>query len=170
LDQLCPHIITLECPHIITLECPHILLQYWGIKEAEMAKQMVQAVRGALDAELKKRKKTQKEFAEELSMDRKTLRAIDRGRPVKDTTLNKIAVKLRVPIDHLLEGSSDKNLRTNDASANSILLRPVRAPEIKALLSEAALVQWKLLIDTLEERYVGESTHELILEFERVVN
>src|SRR5262245_48995328 len=42
---------------------------------------------------------------EKTGVDRKTLRAIEAGRPVKETTLQSIANKLRVPMAHLV-GSS----------------------------------------------------------------
>jgi len=39
---------------------------------------------------------------EKTGVDRKTLRAINDGKPVKETTLQKIADKLRVPMAHLV--------------------------------------------------------------------
>jgi transcriptional regulator with XRE-family HTH domain len=138
-----------------------------------MGKQMKRAFPGALNAELTRQGRTQSELAQDLGMDRKTLRAIDRGQPVKDTTLQKIAVELRVPIDHLLKGPSEKNSKNNNAGANSILLRAVKAPEIKALLSKAVILKWKLLLDNLDsgtDTLEFESTDEVILKFEKVVN
>src|SRR6185437_15446431 len=46
---------------------------------------------------------------EKTGVDRKTLRAINEGRPVKRTKLQSIADKLRVPIEHLQANATEKN-------------------------------------------------------------
>jgi transcriptional regulator with XRE-family HTH domain len=71
-----------------------------------MGKVMVQARPGALVEILSQQSKSQLDFANANGISRKTLQRIEKGLPVKDSTLANIAVRLRVPPEHLLPNKS----------------------------------------------------------------
>jgi hypothetical protein len=58
---------------------------------------------------------------ERTGVDRKTLRAINEGQPVKQTTLQSIADKLRIPIAHLLaSNAADKMMSAATMITNTV--------------------------------------------------
>jgi transcriptional regulator with XRE-family HTH domain len=71
-----------------------------------VGKVMVEARPGALAEILKRQSKTQVDIADATQTSRKTIQSIINGKPVKDTTLKKVADHLRVPIEHLLPNKS----------------------------------------------------------------
>jgi len=71
-----------------------------------MGKVMMEARPGALAEILKQQSKTQVDIADATQTSRKTIKSIISGKPVKDTTLKKVADHLRVPMEHLLPNKS----------------------------------------------------------------
>jgi hypothetical protein len=55
---------------------------------------------------------------EKTGVDRKTLRSINAGQPVKQTTLQSIADKLRIPIAHLLASNSGNKNQNHSSSSD----------------------------------------------------
>src|SRR5262245_3702148 len=94
---------------------------------------------------------------EKTGVDRKTLRAINSGRPVKDTTLQNIANKLRVPLPHLLGPKSSDKTEDEDAVdaafeyIREIKLERLNASSLRELASETDEINWSLKIDKLSE-------------------
>src|SRR5262245_44697093 len=129
-----------------------------------MKKQMIRARARALEEELRKKDTTQAEFAEELSMDRKTLRAINRGELVKDDTLIKVANKLRIPVQHLQE-TTEPSSSKDKTDQNLLHLKTARTSDIKGLLSGAVGLKWRLLLDKIENPL----SRDLILDFEKTI-
>jgi hypothetical protein len=92
---------------------------------------------------------------EKTGVDRKTLRAINTGRPVKETTLQGIADKLRVPLAHLL-GPSTLDDVENGSSLDTcqfreITLQRLDAGALRRLAEENAYIFWLLKIDQMSE-------------------
>jgi hypothetical protein len=109
-----------------------------------------------------------KALSEKTGSDRKTLRSINDGRPVKDTTLQTIAAKLRVPISHLrkeqLPGSFHR-----PPGLREIVLQPLNAKLLRELVealdSAPGDIQWILKIDQLPDGLEAQ-----ILNFEKLVD
>jgi hypothetical protein len=92
---------------------------------------------------------------EKTRVDRKTLRAINTGQPVKETTLQTIADKLRVPLAHLL-GPSTLDEVKNSSSLDSYQFREIKLPQLDAatlrrLAEENNEITWLLKIDQMSE-------------------
>jgi hypothetical protein len=91
---------------------------------------------------------------EKTGVDRKTLRAINEGQPVKTTTLQSIADRLRIPITHL-RGSDipDKNehVSSNDFRIREIKLQQLDGAALRKLASEADERIWFLNIDQMSD-------------------
>ena len=89
-------------------------------------------------------------------VDRKTLRTINTGLPVKETTLQAIANKLRVPLAHLLgpstldEGESSSSLAP-DPEFREIKLQQLDAAALRRLAEETEEITWLLKIDQMSE-------------------
>ena len=115
---------------------------------------------------------------EKTGVDRKTLRAINTGQPVKETTLQAIADKLRVPLAHLLgpstldevENSSslgthhqasdfleiklqqlDVGARRRLGDFREIKLQQLDAAALRRLAAQADQISWLLKIDQMSE-------------------
>jgi hypothetical protein len=100
-----------------------------------------------------------KALSEKTGSDRKTLRAINDGRPVKDSTLKTIADRLRVPISHLRKEqrlSTAGNVERSEL--REIILQPLNAKLLRELIealdppmaSDGTLsVNWILKIDQI---------------------
>jgi hypothetical protein len=92
---------------------------------------------------------------EKTGVDRKTLRAINTGRPVKETTLQGIADKLRVPLAHLLGPSTlDEVEKSSDLDTyqyREIKLQRLDAAALRRLAEETDRITWLLKIDQMEE-------------------
>jgi Cro/C1-type HTH DNA-binding domain len=88
---------------------------------------------------------------EKTGVDRKTLRSINAGQPVKQTTLQSIADKLRIPISHLL--NADKNevagSDINEEQFREIKLQQLDGPALRNLASETDEITWSLHIDQM---------------------
>jgi DNA-binding Xre family transcriptional regulator len=73
------------------------------VKEDSMSKKLIALPEGNLmRVAAKKSITTLTELKDKTGVDRKTLRAIKEGKQVKETTLQSIADKLRVPLAHLV--------------------------------------------------------------------
>jgi hypothetical protein len=83
------------------------------------------------------------------------LRAIEAGKPVKETTLQGIANKLRVPLEHLLSCEAPDKIANSDSS-NGYQYREVKLLELNAaalrrLAEETDEISWSLQIDNVSE-------------------
>jgi hypothetical protein len=92
---------------------------------------------------------------EKTGVDRKTLRAINTGQPVKETTLQGIADKLRVPLAHLL-GPGTLDEVENGSSLDTLQIREITLQRLDAgalrQLAEATdTIFWLLKIDQMSE-------------------
>jgi hypothetical protein len=93
---------------------------------------------------------------EKTGVDRKTLRAINEGKPVKQTTLQSIADKLHIPITHL-QGSDapDKNehVSSNDLRFREIKLQQLDGAALRKLALEVEVDEriWFLNIDQMSD-------------------
>jgi hypothetical protein len=136
--------------------------------ERAVAKQMIIAYPGALDAVMKAKGLTQTDLAQRSRVDRKTLRAINRGEHVKDTTVKAVVLGLGIPIRQLLVPPAPvqtEDARSSDeVGANSVLLRVVKAHDVKLLLTGAVFLNWKLFLDRIDSE--GRDT---LLNFEKLI-
>jgi DNA-binding XRE family transcriptional regulator len=103
---------------------------------------------------------TQSALNEKTGVDRKTLRSIEAGQPVKQTTLQSIADKLRVPISHLLvsnvvdKDAADKDQdirRFDDPQYQEIKLQKLDGPSLRQLASETHERSWFLNVELSAE-------------------
>jgi DNA-binding Xre family transcriptional regulator len=86
------------------------------------------------------------------TVDRKTLSAIDKGKPVKQTTLQSIADKLRVPIEHLQASNAVDATDTvsgDEFQYREIKLQRLDGPALRKLADETNERNWVLNIDKL---------------------
>ena len=93
---------------------------------------------------------------EKARVDRKTLRAINTGQPVKETTLQSIADRLRVPLAHLVGPSTPDErkevLSTDVYHRREITLRRLDATGLRRLAGEGTgKITWLLKIDQMSE-------------------
>ena len=127
-----------------------------------MAKIMMTSEPAALTAILREKSKTQAEVAAATQTSRKTIQRIVAGRPVKDTTLQKVADYLRVPLEHLLPKDGghvglralmpNADLAKSAADADdtpwsrSILLREVDGEGLRVMCKDVytSNVRWKI--------------------------
>jgi hypothetical protein len=80
------------------------------------------------------------------------LRAINEEKPVKETTLQKIADKLRVPLGHL-RGPSNPDTRSAVAGGGlqEIKLEQLDATALRGIASDVREINWFLKIDQMPE-------------------
>jgi hypothetical protein len=96
---------------------------------------------------------------EKTSVDRKTLRAINAGQPVKETTLQSIADKLRVPLAHLCGPTTDKSddvsgvdlVGFDGCRLREIKLKQLDGTALRSLAGETDQISWSLKIDQISE-------------------
>jgi hypothetical protein len=92
---------------------------------------------------------------EKTHVDRKTLRAINAGQPVKQGTLQKIAVGLRIPIEHLLASNSvNKNQElsgSDEPQFAEIKLQRLDSAALRKLAGEAQGISWFLDVDQIPD-------------------
>ncbi len=88
---------------------------------------------------------------EKTGADRKTLRAINEGRPVKEATLHSIADRLRVPLDHLLTAEKREVVRNADPQYREIKLQQLDAAALRKLAGQHELITWHLKIDQISD-------------------
>jgi hypothetical protein len=97
---------------------------------------------------------------EKTGVDRKTLRAINEGKPVKQTTLQSIADKLRVPISYLLaSNTADKDAADkdqdlwlfNDYQYQEIKLQKLDGVSLRQLAGETDTREWFLNVELSAE-------------------
>jgi hypothetical protein len=100
---------------------------------------------------------------EKTRVDRKTLRAINTGQPVKEKTLQAIADRLRVPLAHLLgpgtldEVENSSSLTLHDRiyrggfHFREIKLQQLDAAALRRLAGETDKITWLLKIDQMSE-------------------
>jgi DNA-binding XRE family transcriptional regulator len=107
---------------------------------------------------------TQTDLKEKTGVDRKTLRAINEGKPVKETTLQTIADRLRVPLAHLLGPTAvDKREDVSGGDAAwtradyiapgycDIKLQRLDVTALRRLASQTDEITWFLNIDQMSE-------------------
>jgi Cro/C1-type HTH DNA-binding domain len=121
-----------------------------------MPKEMVSVPEGNLLSVAKSKGiTTLSALKEKTGVDRKTLRAINAGQPVKQTTLQSIADKLRLPITHLLasnEVTKNKNEGGNnidDYQYGEVKLQQLDGAALRELASETDEITWSLHIDQI---------------------
>jgi hypothetical protein len=101
---------------------------------------------------------------EKTGVDRKTLRAINNGQPVMETTLHKkIADKLRIPLDHFLGPSTLDEVKNSSTLApyhrvsssgyhyREIELQQLDAAALRRLAGETDRITWLLKIDQMTD-------------------
>src|SRR5262249_10447834 len=90
---------------------------------------------------------------EKTSVDRKTLRAINEGQPVKMTTLQTIADRLRVPISHLQNSDTNQDAVTDldDQQYREINLQQLDGGALRKLAGETDIILWFLNIDQISD-------------------
>ena len=90
---------------------------------------------------------------EKTGVDRKTLRLINTGKPVKETKLQDVATKLRVPLAHLLGPTAvDKREDVSGGDVweyREIKLQHLDATALRRLASETDEITWFLKIDQM---------------------
>jgi hypothetical protein len=90
---------------------------------------------------------------EKTNVDRKTLRAINAGQQVKETTLQRIADKLRVPLAHLVGSqTADKGERGSvgeQSEYSEIKLQQLDAASLPKVFEGARMIKWFLQIDQM---------------------
>jgi hypothetical protein len=122
-----------------------------------MSKEMVSIPAGnLLSIAATKGKTTLTALKETTGADRKTLRAINAGHPVKTTTLQSIADRLRVPIEHLLaSNAADKSEGVpsgiNDYQYREIKLQQLDGAALRKLAGDTDEITWSLDIGQLSE-------------------
>src|SRR5262249_34648065 len=113
---------------------------------SEMAKKKVHPRPGALKEALEERGMTQWDAADRdvgTGVDRKTLAKIDRGDEVKLDTLEKVANRLRVPLEHFLgtteADTTEADDKLNDPPAHTVMLRRLNGERLAELLKRVPL-------------------------------
>jgi transcriptional regulator with XRE-family HTH domain len=93
---------------------------------------------------------------EKTGVDRKTLRAINAGRPVKQTKLQSIADKLRIPISHLLNANKSEvaGSKINEIQYREVKLQQLDAAALRKIASEY-YITWFLNIDQISDEIEG---------------
>jgi hypothetical protein len=108
---------------------------------------------------------------EKTRTDRKTLQSINEGICVKESTLQKIATRLHIPLDHLAPPpvpripTAQKEAATNHA--RELVLKPLNAKQLFELLREISLqdnLSWTLKLDQASSEVL-----KLLLQFETEV-
>jgi transcriptional regulator with XRE-family HTH domain len=144
-----------------------------------MAKIKVRPHPGALSDWLKKESLTLLDAAEKTSIDRKTLRKIDRGEEVKLETLQNVANGLRVPVSFFdppateLEPPATELTEEDDAwpfPVIQIMLRELDTDGLSSLLKRvkrAENIHWRLMISAKKDSSVGPGPGSGILGFGR---
>jgi transcriptional regulator with XRE-family HTH domain len=127
-----------------------------------VAKIKVHPKPGALSDWLKKERLTLLDAAEKTSVDRKTLRKIDRGEEVKLETLQKVANGLRVPVN-FFDLSATELAEQDDHSL--ITLRALDTDGLSELLKKKAdRINWHLNLPRVDEK-----VRKLLKQFEDAV-
>jgi transcriptional regulator with XRE-family HTH domain len=112
---------------------------------------------------------SQAELAQQIGVDTKTLRAIERGEPVKEITMKTVAFKLGVPVEHLLHDVTTDEPRRTLAPAeieqrDQVVLKRTTAVALKKLLSESREIVWSLDLPEIEAQ-----GKEALLKFEELI-
>jgi hypothetical protein len=133
-----------------------------------MAKHKVRPEKGALSRLLKEKAITQMDAHDQTRVDRKTLLKIDRGEEVKRETLEKVATKLRIPVDRFL-GTSGAEIRDDDIHdrddgfGRSVTLSKITPERLRGILITTSRIHWEI------NAQLGGDTHTLLEEFEQAV-
>src|SRR5262249_48196210 len=149
---------------IFLVELPCISPHLWSIFNpgpsrrggTAMSKEMVAIREGnLLKVAATKNIATLSALKEKTGVDRKTLRAINNGNPVKQSTLQSIADKLRVPIEHLVASNAvDKNDNVgsdHEPQYREIKLQRLDGPALRQLATETGERNWILNLGQLSE-------------------
>jgi DNA-binding Xre family transcriptional regulator len=93
---------------------------------------------------------------EKTGVDRKTLRAINEGKQVKEMTLERIAIKLHVPLAYLHGPTSTPNESEDVSGVNKYQFREIRlqrldAAALRERLAWTSEITWFLKIDHMSE-------------------
>ena len=99
---------------------------------------------------------------EKTDVDRKTLRTINRDQPYKETTLQAIADKLHIPLDHFLGPRSRRGQNSSTFAPyhrvasggyhyREIELQQLDTAALRRLAAETKQITWLLKIDQMSE-------------------
>lgn len=123
-----------------------------------MTKKMITAKPGVLTKLLEERGHTQTHLSEITGFDRKTLRAIDKGDRVKDTTLQRLAVKLNIPFSFIAISNDEADETSSEAGGQSdLVVSKTSSTILRDQLAGCHSVEWRLQIDDVsdvEEKYL----------------
>jgi hypothetical protein len=92
---------------------------------------------------------------EKTRVDRKTLKSINEGKPVKEAALQTIATHLRLPFEHLAPQEKKRLPAAHEEIAKNhareLVLKPLNAKQLFELLSEVSAqgnLNWTLKLDS----------------------
>ena len=110
-------------------------------------------------------------LSEKTKVDRKTLRSINKGQSVKESTLQAIADNLRVPLTHLLGQDRIASLQLNSDGPSrrsyELELQPLNAIMLRKMLDHISMpdaIDWNLNIN-----HVSDELETKLLKFETIV-
>ncbi|WP_294539923.1 helix-turn-helix transcriptional regulator [uncultured Rhodoblastus sp.] len=125
-----------------------------------MAKTMLTPEIGALDKVLKAHNKSRVDLAGALGMSRGTLKKIADGVSTKDQTLKRVAMHLKIPVDHLImtpklevvpsENPSGIQCGINDSGFEQLEMRQLDAFQFAILLDSGPELIWNLNVNNID--------------------
>jgi transcriptional regulator with XRE-family HTH domain len=122
-----------------------------------LAKIKVRPHPGALSALLSEKAMTQVDAAAATGVDRKTLARIDRGEEVKLETLQRVATRLKQPIN-VFEPPTTESPDKDDREwpplpwMESVMLRGLSVELLSQLLKTSIRIRWELNLNTVDEK------------------
>jgi hypothetical protein len=165
--QFFPH----KIPHTIPLLVPTLWLTFLANRgeDDSMAKKLIAIPEGNLTNIAKtKGITTLVDLKEKTGVDRKTLRAIDAGKAVKEATLQIVADRLRVPLTHLVGAAPvEKHQVSNSGEYHyrEITLQRLDSTGLRRIAEETRKIAWLLKID-----HVSEELEALLMRLEKCLH
>jgi len=108
---------------------------------------------------------------EKTGLDRKTLKSINEGKPVKEAKLQTIATHLRVPFEHLVPGEKKRLRAVQEEAATrharELVLKPLNGKQLFDLLKETSAqdnLSWTLKLDSAPSKILQQ-----LIQFETAV-